>query len=107
MTEIFAVVVNKDDTVRVVSRVVERTTAQFYYIPKPPNDALWDERYPFGYNARIEKQFAHTSARAALEHYMARRQRDKENAKAVIAQATKQIASANEALMHLPAVEPA
>ena len=105
--KLFAVVVNKDDTVRVVSREVERVTAQFYYIPEPSQDAPWDERYPFGYGQRIVKALAHTSARAALEDYMARRQRDKEDARAVVAQATKQIASANELLMREPAAESA
>lgn len=97
--QLFAVLVNRDDTVRVVARDVQKTTPHFYYIDKREraNDD-WDVHRAFGWSTRIEKSAAHVTARAALEAYMAKRQRDKANAKAVIAQATKQIASANEAL---------
>jgi hypothetical protein len=78
--QIFGVVVNPDDTVRVIARDVVKET----------------------YSERIVKADARTSARAALEHYMARRQRQKADAQAVVAQATRQIASANELLMREP-----
>ena len=99
MSELFAVKVNRDDTVQVLSIAVTKETPYYYYITdiKDSNDprrGLW------GWGTRVEKSVAMLSARAALEVYMARRQRDKANAKAVIAQATKQIASANELLMH-------
>lgn len=108
--QIFGVVVERDDTVRVLATDVAKVTPQFYCIEAPKTDD-WRERSDFhsafGYRNRIEKGFAHVTARAALEAYMAKRQRDKENARAVVAQATKQIASANELLMHLPESPPA
>lgn len=95
--ELFAVEVNRDDTVRVVSVPVEKETAQFYYIGTAERCAA------FGYNSRVLKENAYTSARAALDAYMQRRQWDKQHALTVAGQATKQIASANELRMQLPA----
>lgn len=107
--KIYAVKVNRNDTVRVVSVEVVKETPQFYIIDDARgldwNDPRREDRSAFGYSSRVQKQNAHTTERAALEHYMARRQRDKEHAKAVVAQATKQVASANELLMHLPTSE--
>jgi hypothetical protein len=101
--KLFAVVVNRDDTVRVVARDVQKTTRLFYYIGDAADDIKdFSERWAFGYRSRIGKDLAHTSARSALEAYMKRRKNDKQNALSVAGQATKQIASANELLMHLP-----
>lgn len=102
--KVYAVKVNRDDSVSVVSADVVKETPLYYF----REEIDWqDPRHgAFRYSTRMEKAFAHTTARAALEHYMERRQRDKANAQAVIGQATKQIASANELLMHLPAEEP-
>jgi hypothetical protein len=104
--QIFGVVVNPDDTVRVIARDVVKETPQFYFMARPAADLPWrehqDMRAAFGYSERIVKADARTSARAALEHYMARRQRQKADAQAVVAQATRQIASANELLMREP-----
>jgi hypothetical protein len=103
--QIFGVVVNRDDTVRVLSADVVKETPQFYIIQAPQSHD-WrvrsDFTSAFGYSKRIGKASANTTARVALERYMARRQQHKASAQAVIAQATKQIASANELLMHLP-----
>lgn len=104
--ELFAVKVNRDDTVSVVSVTVKSETAQNYVLPRvgweePGHDAI----SAYGFRTRIAKSQAHTTARAALEAYMKRRQEDKANAQCVIGQATKQIASANELLMHLPSAE--
>ena len=93
--QIFAVRVHRDDTVSTVAVDVVKETPQFYFIEWPDGD----DCYAFGYSKRIPKDGAFTSALAALEHYVARRQRDTANAQAVVAQATKQIASANIALM--------
>lgn len=46
-------------------------------------------------------------ARSALMAYMRKRQGDQANAQSVVGQARKQIASANELLMHLPPESPA
>lgn len=99
--QIFGVLVNRDDTVTVVAADVVKQTRMFYVREK---FAGWEDprRPAFPYSERVDKSVAHLTARSALEAYMAKRQRDKENAKAVVAQATKQIASANELLMHLP-----
>lgn len=96
---LYAVKVRRDDTVEVVTTEVVKETPQFFIISHHADG----DGYPFGYSTRLVKERAHTSARDAVEAYMGKRQRDKEHAKAVIAQATKQIASANELLMHLPA----
>jgi hypothetical protein len=108
--QIFGVAVNTDDTVRVIARDVVKETPQFYFVARLAADLPWREyqdiRAAFGYSERIAKDASHVSARSALAHYMARRQRDKANAQAVISQATKQIASANELLMHLPGEPP-
>lgn len=102
---LYGVVVNRDDTVRVVSHPAKETPSLYL---------LGHERYDWNdprreahnavgnYRSRVPKSAAFTSARAALEAYMKRRQSDKASAQAVIGQATKQIASANELLMHLP-----
>lgn len=103
--QIFGVVVNRDDTVRVLAADVAKETPQFYVIAVPEFGNDWrassDFRAAFGYTSRIMKQKAHLSERAALQSYMAMRRRHAEDAKDVIAQATKQIASANELLMRL------
>jgi hypothetical protein len=108
--QLFQIVVNRDDSVQLASVDVVKETPQFYFITPKQRDLAWNDpkrtlRDAFGYSDRILKDCAFTSARAALTFYMARRQMDKANAKAVVAQATKQIASANELLMHLPAEE--
>jgi hypothetical protein len=105
--QIFAVIVKRDDEIGVVARDVVRETRQFYYIADPPADADWSEKYAFNWSRRINKGSAFTSARSAVEHYMKRRQTDKQNALTVAGQCTKQIASANELLMHLPEAPPA
>lgn len=100
--KLFAVAVNRDDTVQVVSTEVVRETRMYYfredYSGMPYNDP---RRSAFGYTVRIDKDRAYTSARAALEAYMAKRQRHKSEAQSIIGQATKQIASANELLTKL------
>ena len=103
---LYAVVVNRDDTVRVVSH--QATEKQTFYALGRGNYEWNDPRREAfnavgNYRTRVSKDRACTSARAALEAYMKRRQSDKASAQAVIGQATKQIASANELLMHLPA----
>lgn len=98
---LYAVIVNLDDTVRVVSRDVVKETPQFYFITRGGHDMPWNERNAFGYSERISKVVAHTTPQASVRAYMTRRQRDKETARAVVAQATKQIASASEALQAL------
>jgi hypothetical protein len=98
--QVFAVKVNRDDTVSVVSAEVVKETPVYYFREKMSYED--PRRSAFNYSERIEKAGAHTSARSALEAYMRRRQRDKAGALAVAGQATKQIASANELLMHLP-----
>lgn len=103
--KIYAVAVNRDDTVSVVSVTVDRETPQYYFCECIPSLRWDDPRRAFGYGKRIIKERAFISERAALEAYMARRQRDKANAQGVVGQATKQIASANELLMKLPPVE--
>ena len=107
--ELFQVAVNKDDSVRVARIGVIKETRLFYYIESRASlrDLKWSdpkraERDAFGYSDRVDKSGAFTTPRAALENYMTRRQRDKSNAQAVVAQATKQIASANELLMKEP-----
>ena len=110
MKQLYAVVVNRDDTVRVVSVDVVKETPQYYVIEARVRDLKWNDpererRDAFGYSDRQLKERSFTSARAALEAYMTRRQRDKANAQSVIGQATKQVASANELLMQLPAEE--
>lgn len=101
--QVFAVVVNRDDTVKVVAEDVVKVTPAFYFIAnRSRDDVPWQERHAFGYSQRLDKSCAHVTAQSALSAYMARRQRDKENARAVVAQATKQIAAANEALQALP-----
>ena len=112
--KIYAIAVNKDDTVRVVSIDVVKETPQFYitYAWKLMSDLKYsdprrsDLRDAFGCSDRTLKAGAFTSAGAALTAYMERRQRDKAAAQSVVGQATKQIASANELLMQLPVEEP-
>lgn len=98
--ELFAVAVNRDDTVRVVAVPVVKETPMFYFIDPPDNE----DRYVLGYGRRIDKAGAHTTAVAALDAYMEQRRRHKEAAREVVAQATKQIASANELRMALDGV---
>lgn len=98
--KVYAVKVNRDDTVQVISAEVNKETPQFYMITFPSGE----DRYAFGYSNRLPKcsPKAALSERNALERYMAKRQLDRDHAKSVIGQANKQIASANELLMHLP-----
>jgi hypothetical protein len=98
--QIFTVVVNRDDTVQVVAANVIKETPLYYMLEDRSKFDYQDRRRDaFGFSSRKEKAFCHTSPRAALEHYMKKRQQDKQNALAVAGQATKQIASANELLM--------
>lgn len=93
--ELYGVLVNADDTVRVVSVPVVKETAKSYFIARP----AWDVGNAFGMRwvERIDKRGrAFTSACEALDAYMAMRQSDKAAALSVAGQATKQIASANE-----------
>lgn len=93
---LYGVAVNKDDSVRVVSVPVKRETSKSYFTERP----AWDVSSAFGMNwvtRRGKSEFRlFLSADAALDAYMRQRQQDKADANAVVAQATKQIASANE-----------
>lgn len=99
--QLFAVKVNRDDTVKVVAVEVAKVTPQFY-VREDFGDWNDDRRGAFPWSKRIPKESAFLTDRAALQAYMARRQEQKAIAQAVVGQATKQIASANELLMHLP-----
>lgn len=103
--KIFDVVVNRDDTVQVVSVDVVKETKTFYFIASRRDVPYREPIYgAFGgsWVTRIPKGRTFTTARAALKHYMERRQTAKQNALTLIGQATKQIASANELLMAEP-----
>lgn len=97
--QIFGVLVN-DATVQVVAAEVVKVTPQFFV----REEWGWrdERRAAFPFSKRVEKKCAHLTPRAALEHYMAKRQRDKSNAQSVVGLATRQIASANELLMREP-----
>ena len=104
--KLYAVKVQRDDTVTVQSVDVVKETPQFYYIASTRglewNDPRRVARDAFGYSDRVPKDNAHVTARAALSRYIARRNADRANARATALQCDKQIESADRLLESLP-----
>lgn len=101
VTRLYVVAFSRDAMV-VKSAPVRKETPKYFVI-----ETDRDDRYLFGYGSRITKGRYATTERDALARYISERTTDKENAAAVMHQASEQIAQA-EALFATadPAMEP-
>ena len=88
--KLFVVAIERGGNVVVVDVDVVKETNQFYFIGKPDDQF----RYAFGYSSRVPKDKFGKSPAEALNKYIERRKRDRDDAAAVVAQATSQIADA-------------
>jgi len=85
MKLIFAVSIGRDNLPRVVSANVLSETPQFYTIDRSDAGAA------FGYRSRPLKRNCETTPEGALLRYVVQRERDRDNALAVVKQAEAQI----------------